>query len=207
MPPRLIIQLLILVFAICWAAQGTVSAQSGNGAFAARFPTDELTIWGGGSVHTSRIASRLRDATLGMAGVTYARTLLRTRVAALQYTFDVIPAAFLHYPRSDTGTFTTTYGAGFSPLGIRVNFRPHGRLQPFAGLRGGCLYFAGRIPGASGAHFNFTVGLGGGLRIVSRSGRALSFGYMLHHISNADRAPVNPGLDSGIIYAGYSFFR
>lgn len=202
MPLRL--KLFILIACVLAAAKGTLYAQSSNGAITV--PDAEFGIWGGGAVHTARIASRLRDATLGMVGLTYAKTLMRTRVAALQYTFDLVPAAVLHYPETGRSSFAATYAGGFSPLGVRLNFRPHHRFQPFAGLRGGCLYFADKIPGASGARFNFTMDLNG-FRIVSRSGKALSLGYMLHHTSNADRATANPGLDSGIIYVGYSFFR
>jgi hypothetical protein len=35
---------------------------------------------------------------------------------------------------------------------------------------------------------------------------AVTVGYRYHHISNAGTHRRNPGLDSNVIYAGFSFF-
>jgi hypothetical protein len=183
-------------------------AQSGNGTY---LPVSEWGIWGAGSFHNAEIASRMDDSTLGMLGISYARTAIKTKFIALQYAVDAIPLSFLSYPRNIRRTpddvYARTYAVGFNPLGLRFIFRPRHRIQPFAALRGGCLYFADKVPGTSGTNFNFTADLGGGLRIVSRSGKAFSVGYIFHHLSNADRGNINPGFDFGMIYVGYSFFR
>jgi hypothetical protein len=54
---------------------------------------------------------------------------------------------------------------------------------------------------------NFMFDFGGGLKWFSRSRRAVFFGYKLHHISNAARSRFNPGLDSHMLFAGFSFLR
>src|SRR2546421_680345 len=54
-------------------------------------------------------------------------------------------------------------GLGLSPVGFQVNFRRRERVQPFAQVSGGFLYFRKRVPDERGAHFNFTADFGGGV--------------------------------------------
>ena len=135
-------------------------------------------------------------------------------VTLLAFVVSIIPAAILSYPKPESnadGSFvrtqTTTFAGGMDPVGLRIRFRPQSRLQPFAGLSGGFLYFADKIPNSLGTRFNFTASLGGGLQFRSGSRRVLWLGYMVHHISNAERGIVNSGFSSGIMTAGFSILR
>ena len=49
-------------------------------------------------------------------------------------------------------------------------------------------------------------GLGLGVRFFFSPKQALTLGYKLHHISNANTGRSNPGMDSHVVYAGFSFF-
>jgi hypothetical protein len=176
---------------------------------------NEFGVWGGGSWISARVAGVARDTKLGLIGLRYARVLSSGKVAILKYTVDVIPFAILSYPKSEpvqtaTGPFierTAVRAAGSAPIGLQVNFRPERRVQPFANVSGGCLYFARQIPNSLGTQFNFTADLGGGIQIKTRSHRAVTLGYRLHHISNAELGDTNPGYDSNLFYIGFSFFR
>ena len=81
---------------------------------------------------------------------------------------DAVPVASLSFPvfeataggvREARRTIT---GAGLAPVGFQVNFRRRERVQPFAQVSGGFLYFSERVPNEGGAQFNFTGDVGGG---------------------------------------------
>jgi hypothetical protein len=97
----------------------------------------------------------------------------------------------------------TTFGAGVSPIGLELRFMPHRRLQPLAGTSEGFLYFSRNVPSPAAAQFNFTVDVRFGLRVRLDHGKALSFEYIYHHLSNGYRAVENPGVDSQMLCFGY----
>jgi len=70
----------------------------------------------------------------------------------------------------------------------------------------GFLYFQHAIPVPHSSHFNFTPEIGLGVAFFLAPKRALTLGYKLHHISNAGVGRSNPGMNSHVIYAGFSFF-
>jgi hypothetical protein len=179
----------------------------------------EFGVWGGGSFLSSMVEGTVEDVKLGIFGLRYARVLTAGENIAFKYTVDAIPAAVLAFPdfelfRTGPGPFDfgvgkvrrTVYGAGLTPIGFEFDFRRRYRVQPFANLGGGFIYFTDPIPGSFGARFNFTLELGGGVQLVSPR-RALRFGYKFHHISSAGRALNNPGFDSNVIYVGFSIFK
>jgi hypothetical protein len=100
-----------------------------------------------------------------------------------------------------------TYGAGLSPIGLKLNFRRSQTLQPFASGTAGFLYFSKDVPVAGAKRFNFTFDFGGGIDIVRDWRRAITVGYKYQHISNGERSPINPGVDVQLIYVGYSIRR
>ncbi len=112
-----------------------------------------------------------------------------------------------------TGTATyiggtrSTFVTAISPLGYKLNLLPHKRIQPFVtGLTG--VVFAPRdIPVFNSSSFNFTFELGAGLEIFQTHTRSCRMEYRYHHLSNADRGNVNPGIDSGVVKVTYSFGR
>jgi opacity protein-like surface antigen len=126
----------------------------------------------------------------------------------LKYKVSLIPVAFVH---GDQATLRfrhgrTVYGGGADPIGFQLNFRSHKQLQPFLTLAGGFLYFAEQVPVINSSQYNFTFGGGGGVEYMLGS-HSILLGYRYHHISNARTGNVNPGIDSHILFLGFSFKR
>jgi hypothetical protein len=177
---------------------------------------NEFGVWGGGSFHSAQVAGTADHTKLGIIGLRYTRHLTSGKTAELKYTVDVIPLAILSYPESQFPSppglplqqgHRTVYSAGTAPIGLQVNFRPQRKAQPFISISGGCLYFTRNIPNELGKRFNFTADVGGGIQYFYQPQKSITFGYKLHHISNAERGDLNPGFDSNVIYVGFSFFK
>jgi hypothetical protein len=60
------------------------------------------------------------------------------------------------------------------------------------------------VPGSS--NFNFTFDFGAGAQYFYLPKRAFTAGYMFHHLSNAETALHNPGIDNNIIFGGLSWY-
>lgn len=174
---------------------------------------NEFGVWVGGSFHSPTLIGAARERRLLLLGVRYGRVLGGNRDVAIEYTADVIPLALVFQPdfarqlnRRDDAAI---YGAGIAPLGFRFIFNRRGRFKPFAETTGGFIYSRRPVPvDVEGAtRFNFTFDFSGGVQIFTSAQRAVTIGYKFHHLSNAYRARVNPGLDSNVIYAGFSLFK
>jgi Lipid A 3-O-deacylase (PagL) len=178
---------------------------------------NEFMVWAGGSPDSNEIIGKTKDARLGIIGLRYARIFKPGKNISLKYTVDVIPAAVLSYPsfrfiqvgntirveefrRSD-------YSWGITPIGVQINFRRKKKVQPFVGTSGGFLAFRKKIPDDFGAKFNFTAEVSGGVQVMLKDKKALTFGYKYHHISNGERGIINPGFDSNVFYVGFSVFK
>ena len=208
---------LFLVMPDCAAQQANVPAghqTSGAG----EHRRNEFGIWGGISFDAPTWIGKTPDARFGNIGLRYGRVLAANDNLAFSWTIDVVPVAVLSVNRftvvpTGSGSFTVqrtrehTYGAGLSPIGLKLNFRRSQTLQPFVNGTAGFLYFSKDVPVAGAARFNFTFDFGGGIDIVRESRRAITVGYKYQHISNGDRSPINPGVDVQLIYVGYSIRR
>lgn len=179
---------------------------------------NEFGIWGGMSFHAPTLIGKTPDARFGSLGLRYGRILAASENVAFEYTIDVVPVAVLSLKEFSAvpispGVFSiqetreTVYGAGASPIGLKVNFRRQKRVQPFAAATGGFLYFQEEVPIAGAARFNFTYDFSGGVQIVNSNRRSFTIGYKYQHISNGYRATFNPGIDVQMIYAGFSAFK
>lgn len=170
---------------------------------------NEWGVWGGISFDATTLIGKTPDARFGEIGLRYGRVLLTNEDLAFSWTIDAIPVAVLSVlPTGPTlRSRDRTYGAGLSPIGLRLNFRRQQKVQPFASGTGGFLFFTRNVPDPRAARFNFTYNFGGGVQIVNDSGRAITIGYKYHHISNGYHSPINPGIDVQMIYAGFSVFR
>lgn len=179
---------------------------------------NEFGLWGGGSFHAPTLIGTTEDSKFFTVGLRYGRVFATSKRVAYEYTIDAVPLAVVSVPRfivrqTEPGLFTVRkihrriYGAGISPIGFKANFRRQSRVQPFAGISGGFLYFREPVPVREATQFNFTFDFGGGVQILTRSRRAFTLGYKYQHISNANRNPVNPGLDANVFYAGFSIFK
>ena len=99
----------------------------------------------------------------------------------------------------------TSRGFGIRPVGVRGIFGK-GRVRLQAEASGGILRFSIPTPSSNATKVNLTGELGVGLR-AELVGAHFGFGYRLHHLSNAGRGTVNPGIDSHMFYVGFWVHR
>lgn len=171
------------------------------------------------------------DTHLGMLAVRIARRLGATTQDgqadrhSLWYTFDIIPAAIISPPyvsapqgsgcprrrvcaiaRSDSAASLfspgSVYGVGVTPIGVTALLRSHSALQFTLGATGGAMWFSKAVPTTRASRGNFTAALETGVRFATRCGRAISFTYRLHHISNAWFGDENPAVGSHLLSIG-----
>ncbi len=172
---------------------------------------NEFGVWAGYSPHSFVLEGTSLHRHLFLLNLEYARILGSRGPFTLKYTADVIPLALETQPttyyivhekvlRNSAGT---VFGAGANPLGFQVNFGRR-KIQPFANSSIGFLYFNHQVPAPDSSQFNFTFNFGGGVQFFPASGRTFTVGYKYHHLSNADTGIINPGIDSNVIYVGFS---
>lgn len=99
---------------------------------------------------------------------------------------------------------STIYGAGFAPVIWRWNFPPRPRWSVFAELSMGGLWTSDPIPERTG-NLNFTAHWGGGIRFKPRGGHAILVAYRFQHFSNGNQLGSNPGVNSHVVLAGWSY--
>ena len=180
----------------------------------------ELSIWSGYSFSSisGKFLALTPNRQFAVVGLGYGRILAAGNNVALAYTFDVIPVAVVtNNPRTEIigeGVFSTeyvrrtsVYGFGFAPIGLKFYFLQAKRVKFFASSTAGFLTFLNEVPVERARKFNFTFDFGLGMQITTGSRSALTLGFKLHHLSNAQTAEDNPGLDSGVFYFGVSSFR
>ena len=167
--------------------------------------TNEFGLWLGGSPDSSKIFGNVEDRQLFLFALRYGRILGAWDVGSLEYTLDVFPAAVFFEPASVRGR-SSIYGAGLSPLGFKFNFGQQSWIKPFIAASVGFMYFQDDVPVPRSSRFNFTPELGLGVQLFFTPKTAVTLGYKLHHMSNANTGRSNPGVDSHVIYAGFSFF-
>lgn len=152
----------------------------------------------------------------GSIGLCYGRILFANDRFAFKYTFNAIPVAVLSYrdvnrdlgiPVPGSETRRNVFGAGLSPIGFQLYFRPQNRPKPFVSTSGGFIFFGDPVPRLNGARFNFTYDFGGGVQVFRDSRWAFTFGYKYQRLSNGGRALNNPGFDGHVVYFGYSIFK
>jgi hypothetical protein len=159
------------------------------------------------------------DRRFGIVGLRYGFVFANAGNVAIAYTVDLVPLAAVFQPEVYRIPLTRTVSRevregtvvafGFAPIGFQFTGRRTSRVQPFVGTSGGMLRSRIPVPVNVGdaTRWNFTFDFYGGVQLMNENGRAVRFGYRFHHLSNANRAQVNPGLDSHILFAGYSFYR
>ena len=170
-----------------------------------------------GTIGNGSLQGTTMDRRLFLLGAAYNRLLTTRKFASLTFTSEIIPVAILREPyiiatdiqafrSSPPGTeFRKNYGFGASPVGIRVNFLPGKRMQPFFGVQGGFLRFNHTALADNASHFNFTIDGRGGVEFPLRSEKSIAFAYMFQHMSNAYIARENPGVDSYMLTMEYRF--
>lgn len=195
-----------IVFALLPANGADTPGRAPRSNFALVRGMNEFGLWAGGSPDSVDFIGRVPDTSLVLVGLRYGRILAAWESLSLEYTFDILPAAVVFAPERVRRRDSTTYGAGVSPLGFKINFGQESWIKPFVAASIGFLYFQDEVPVPDSSRFNFTPEIGAGLQFFLTPRTALTLGYKFHHISNAGRSDRNPGLDSNVIYLGYSFF-
>ena len=176
--------------------------------------TNEFGVWTGFSPFSFVLKGTAQDRKLFLLNLQFARTLFATTPVTLKYTAEIVPAAAEIQPTQfyEVGgqplvnPSASIYAAGASPIGFQGNF---GRksIQPFANGSVGFLYFTQQVPIIGSSQFNYTISIGFGAQFFRRSGRTFTLGWKYFHLSNDYQAPLNPGIDSGVFYAGFSILR
>jgi hypothetical protein len=206
---------LSFIFVVLLVVPPTVAQQ---GSAAPGNKRNEFGVWGSISFDATTWIGYTPGARLGTIGLRYSRVLAANRNLAFSWTIDAVPVAVLSVKQftivpTGSGSFTVnqsrdhTYGAGLSPIGLKLNFRRSHLLQPFANGSGGFLYFSKQVPVSGASQFNFTFDFGGGVDLVRDARRGISVGYKYQHISNGYTSPINPGVDVQMIQVGYFIRR
>ena len=209
----------VILFLICVSAPAF--AQTDDNPFTLKRGDNEWGFWGGFSPKATTIFAGLHedeaeDRKFFIAALHYGRTLAANNSVALQYQLDVVPVAvatgvIVSRTTSPTGVNTfrreTAYGAGFTPLGLQLDFANGSKVHPFIHVNGGLLYFNKDVPIEDSGRFAFVGEAGGGVRIFTSERRAVNIGVRFHHISNGDTSGSNRGLNQFVIYAGFSIFK
>jgi hypothetical protein len=151
---------------------------------------------------------------LFLLNLQYARVLVAKRPLTLKYTAEAVPVALEIQPKQRyivdgklvTNPAGTIYGAGANPIGLQGNFGAR-RIQPFANGSVGFLYFKQQVPIVGSSQFNYTICVGFGVQVFPRASHSFTVGWKYYHLSNAYQAYLNPGIDSGVFYVGFSVFR
>jgi hypothetical protein len=185
---------------------------------------NELSVWGGYSFDSPHVFGVTSDRRLGLAAFRYARKWHTWDKVSLEYKVDVFPLVLVDQPKIVTAVVPgpppetiyfnsgreAVYAGGINPIGLKLNFLPQRRFQPFVESSIGFVMAARPIPfDVPGEdQFNFTFDFGAGFeRFNSSRSRSWKFGYRYQHISNAYRSSINPGMDGNVIFFGYSFFK
>lgn len=183
--------------------------------------TSEFGAWAGYSLANPTLIGTTSNRRFINAGLRYGFVFGSKGDVAFEYTLDMVPAAILIQPPGtqlavETGDprfagrgRRTVYGGGISPIGFKFIWRKSGTWQPFFGSTAGFVYSADPIPipVAGATQFNFTFDFSLGVQILRAGHKAFIVGYKYDHISNAARSSVNPGFDTGVLFAGFSIFR
>jgi hypothetical protein len=167
----------------------------------------EYTFWYGGAFGNGHAFSSTVNGRNYQFENRYERLIYWKEPFAVRWVFETIPSALIGDPHTHDGHRAYADGIGGSPVGAQVNFVHYRRVEPFLTSGGGFLYFNHRMFGTT-QQFNFTAQLGGGVQLFTSNRRAaLDLGYKYHHISNANLANTNPGMDSHMLFIGMSLFR
>lgn len=187
-------------------------------------PKNEFGLWLGYSFDSPHVIGTTSERQLGLLAFHFGRTLFDKGSISLQYTLDVMPLALVGQPKITKIIFTTpppvttfvpgsreyVYGGGINPIGLKMNFLRQRRLQPFLASTAGFIASVKPVPidVPGGTQFNFDFDFQGGVQYFNHShDRAWMLGYKLHHISNANRQDLNPGMDSNVFFIGYSLIK
>jgi lipid A 3-O-deacylase len=172
-------------------------------AFAQTRPEDggkEFQVWTGGGYS---VPGGTSDTGVWNAGVRFGWILTQPHGPGFlngrfEYVLDATPV-FLVFQR-----YNTTYGGGFSPLGLKWDFAARGRIEPYLELNGGTLFTIKDVPTGT-SPVNFTDAAALGMHILGDK-HAFSVEVRYMHISNAGLSSPNPGVNTVQVRLGIGKF-
>jgi len=165
------------------------------------------SVWGGYSFFSIEYWGKTPNATLGTFGLRYERKFLHFYDHVLKYSMNLNLLASYSYPRfTGDRERTSLNGIGITPVGLQFNFKDRQPVQPFLRTSGGIMQMEKAFPNELGRQFNFTFELGTGVEIMVARETSLTLGYSFHHLSNAETAVFNPGIDSNLFYFGLTIY-
>jgi hypothetical protein len=171
---------------------------------------NEFGFWAASSFGLPPALGGSRDASVPFVlGFRYGRVLFAGKALAFEYTADVVPVVIVSQPKvSPTGSGRDhVYGGGAVPVGLKFIFNPRGRIRPFLAAASGPFYFSHPVPAPNATHFNFFSTGDIGVQIPLSGNRSITAGYRIGHVSNAGISRVNPGFNSGSLFAGFSIYK
>jgi hypothetical protein len=142
-------------------------------------------------------------------------TVLKIGASRLSWGMQVVPLVVIRGRSAPRGYMGETddeglipgpdkaYAWGFSPFTIEYAVPLGNRLSAYGAAGGGLIFFSRPFPVPEGKRNNFTIEYGGGLMLRVGGRTWLQAGYKYHHLSNAYRELVNPGIDAHVIYLGF----
>ena len=186
-------------------------------------------IWLGAAFHQA-LKTRLghtHDNDIYVLDVFQAWPILGSPTVRLDYVAEVVPAilatgipkyylsqvnppgANARNPPPSGGTFverlrgnSTVYGLGVVPVAIRLQARVARAFAISLGGAGGLTWFSAPIPDPDERRLNWLARADASLSIGCHSGRSVTAGFRLLHISNGGVGPVNPGMNGRLITLG-----
>lgn len=196
---------LVLTLTLVAAAVSGVSAQGGGRPYSFN---------AGYTVGTGGSSSAVAPIRLGVLEVGTSFLLSQGEDWDVEYPMTVIPFIMVRQTPLVPGVFRddrwvvdersprgTSYGAGVKPLGLQV-VRKWEDVSLFAGLTSGFVIFDKPTPAANARKLNYLGEVEAGVRVRTGGRTQLVALYRWNHISNADTAEINPGLDSHMIFLG-----
>lgn len=157
------------------SAQSSAQSPRARTNYALAEGTNEFGLWAGGSPDSSRWIGNTEDRQLVLAALRYGRVIKPWESLSLEYTLDIFPAAVFFEPGWVRRGRSTIYGAGVSPLGLKLNFGQESWIKPFLAASVGFLYFQEDVPVPRSSRFNFTPEVGLGVQLfVNPRGPQLS---------------------------------
>jgi hypothetical protein len=144
-------------------------------------------------------------------GLSARTSILRAGLVTISYCAQVLPLVVIRgsappsgYPRGTRAT-NLAVAVGFSPFGLDLAVPVGGKISIYGATAAGMLLFNQEYPLAGAGHIDFTLELGGGVRVSLANRGKIELGYRFHHLSNANSAAQNPGVDANVLYAGYEW--
>jgi hypothetical protein len=216
---------LLLAIAVTAATPSHCSAQASGGVCGIPAPDSvqapqtpwSFDVWFAGGTHEPLKTrfGHVEDRALYLAGIRALKSINSWRYGDLRYTPTIVPGILatanreyqsVRYPDGSTGLIPykkTAFGMGLIPIALEATVAASRSAGLVMGGGGGAAYFNRRIPDPEETRFNFLADLHTGLYLRSRVGTT-TFGFRLQHISNGNTGRVNPGMDSRMLYVGFS---